>query len=203
MDLADPRTFELFLEHLWFLCRPPVLSLGEETTEEAPVKFRLSILILIGSMASETVSGTETTPEGRAVDAVLTDFHAAAASADGKTYFSLLADDAIYIGTDASERWTVDDFRAFAEPYFSNGRGWTYTATDRNIVVAPGGSVAWFDEMLWNESYGTCRGTGVLVATDEVWRIAQYHLTFPIPNDLSRELTARIKAHENQSNPIN
>lgn len=164
---------------------------------------RLSILILIGSMVSGIAFGAETPPEDLAADAVLTAFHAAAADADGKTYFSLLADDAIYIGTDASERWTVDEFRAFAEPYFSKGRGWTYTATERHIAVASGGSVAWFDEVLVNETYGVCRGTGVLVKEDGAWRIAQYHLTFPIPNDLAREFTTRIKDHELQSNSIN
>jgi len=164
------------------------------------MQHRLSILILIGSMVPGIVFGAETTPEGRTIDAVLTSFHAAAADADGKTYFSLLADDAIYIGTDASERWTVDEFRAFAEPYFSTGRGWTYTATERHIAVAPGDSVAWFDEILVSETYGVCRGTGVLVKEDGVWRIAQYHLTFPIPNDLAREFTTRIKEHEFRSN---
>ena len=32
-------------------------------------------------------------------------------------------------------------------------------------AVAADGKTAWFDEMLWNETYGTCRGTGVLVLT--------------------------------------
>ncbi len=167
------------------------------------MRHRLSILILIASMATGIAFGAETTPEDRAVDAVLTAFHAAAAAADGKTYFSLLADDAIYLGTDASERWTVEEFRAFAEPYFSQGRGWTYTATERHIAVASGGSVAWFDEMLVNETYGVCRGTGVLVKEDGAWRIAQYHLTFPIPNDLAREFTTRIKDHETRPNSTN
>jgi ketosteroid isomerase-like protein len=154
-------------------------------------------------MAFGIAVGAETTPEERAVDAVLTAFHAAAADADGKTYFSLLTDDAIYIGTDASERWTTEEFRTFAEPYFSTGRGWTYVPTERHITVAPGGSVAWFDEMLVNETYGVCRGTGVLIESDGVWRIAQYHLTFPIPNDLARDFTARIKDHDRQPKPTN
>jgi ketosteroid isomerase-like protein len=156
---------------------------------------RVAYLVLVSVVISAPSFGAERTPEGRAVDAVLTAFHTAAADADGEHYFSLLADDAVYIGTDATERWTIDEFKAFAEPYFAKGRGWTYTATERNIDIAPGGTVAWFDEILWNESYGTCRGTGVLLLVEGDWRIAQYHLTFPIPNDLSREITARIKEH--------
>ena len=131
-----------------------------------------------------------------AVDEVLDAFHNAASRADGALYFSLFAEDAVFIGTDATERWSVDEFRAFAEPYFSEGRGWTYTKTERHAYVAADGHTAWFDEMLWNDTYGTCRGTGVLVLTENGWRIAQYHLTFPIPNDLTAEFTSRIKELE-------
>jgi len=157
------------------------------------------ILMSIVLLAASVASATELTAEGRAVDAILTSFHDAASRADGELYFDLLADDAIYLGTDAGERWTVDEFRAFAEPYFSKGRGWTYTATIRNIVMGPGGDTAWFDELLWNESYGTCRGTGVLIETPEGWRIAQYHLTFPVPNELAKDIVAQIKEHEKKT----
>jgi len=160
---------------------------------------RLSYLLLLAVVVSSVALTTEPAPEGRAVDAVLTAFHNAAAEADGELYFSLFAEDAIFIGTDASERWTVGEFKTFAEPYFSKGRGWTYTATERHIDLGPGGGVAWFDEILWNETYGTCRGTGVLLLTEAGWRIAQYHLAFPIPNDLSREFTARIKEHAEET----
>jgi len=131
-----------------------------------------------------------------AIGEVLDAFHDAASRADGALYFSLFAKDAVFIGTDATERWSVDEFKAFAEPYFSKGRGWTYTKTERHIDLAVSGKTAWFDEMLWNDAYGTCRGTGVLVLTEKGWRIAQYNLTFPIPNELSAEFTSRIKELE-------
>ena len=44
-----------------------------------------------------------------AVDAVLTGLHQAASDGDGEAYFRLFAEDAIFMGTDATERWTVDD----------------------------------------------------------------------------------------------
>jgi ketosteroid isomerase-like protein len=131
-----------------------------------------------------------------AVDAVLSSLHQAASDADGELYFRLFADDAVFMGTDASERWSVAEFKAFAEPYFSQGRGWTYEKKERNIFVSSNGQTAWFDEMLWNQTYGTCRGTGVLVLTDGVWRIAQYNLTIPIPNDLAGGFAEKIKEYE-------
>jgi ketosteroid isomerase-like protein len=132
------------------------------------------------------------------VEATLNEFHDAASKADGKRYFSLLTRDAIYIGTDAGERWTRDEFRAFAEPYFNKGRGWTYTPRQRHVTIAdiPCQCVAWFDELLDNEGYGTSRGTGVLLKQDGKWKISQYALTFPIPNDLAKGMTEQIKAFE-------
>jgi hypothetical protein len=130
---------------------------------------------------------------------VLNTLHQAASDADGEVYFGLFAEDAVFMGTDATERWSVAEFRAFAEPYFSQGRGWTYTMKDRNIFFSDDGSTAWFDEMLWNDSYGTCRGTGVLTRTDDGWKFVQYNLTIPIPNDLTREFAARIKDFEQKS----
>jgi hypothetical protein len=41
----------------------------------------------------------------------------------------------------------------------------------------------------------------VLLRTPEGWRVAQYALTFPIPNDISKDLTARIRAHEAGATP--
>lgn len=131
-----------------------------------------------------------------AICEVLDRFHRAASEADAGVYFSLFADDAVFIGTDVTERWSVDQLRAFAEPYFSKGRGWTYVPSERHITLLPGGEAARFDEILSNESYGTCRGTGTLILTPAGWRISQYSLTIPIPNDLAREIVDRIKEFE-------
>lgn len=132
------------------------------------------------------------------IDSTLNAFHDAASRADGRRYFSLFADDAVYIGTDANERWTLKEFRAFAEPYFKKGTGWTYKPRSRHVVIAdvPCKCVAWFDELLDSESYGTSRGTGVLVLKNGSWKISQYALTFPIPNDLAKGMTTEIKAFE-------
>jgi hypothetical protein len=130
---------------------------------------------------------------------VLNTLHQAASDADSDVYFDLFAEDAVFMGTDATERWSVAEFKAFAEPYFSQGRGWTYTMKDRNIFLSDDGSTAWFDELLWNDNYGTCRGTGVLQHTDDGWKLVQYNLTIPIPNDLARDFTDQIKSFEKRA----
>lgn len=124
---------------------------------------------------------------------VLDDWHDAASAADGERYFGHMTEDAVFLGTDAGERWDRDAFRAFADPYFSKGRGWTYVPIERHIMLAADGRTAWFDERLENEKLGECRGSGVLVLGDGVWRISHYVLSIPIPNELADEVTQRIR----------
>lgn len=130
----------------------------------------------------------------RAVNAVLDDFHKAASVADEERYFGALSESAVFLGTDASERWTKNEFREFVHPYFSRGQGWTYEPIERHVTLSDDGTVAWFDEHLENSSYGTCRGTGALQFVDGVWKIEQYNLMIPVPNELAKDLVARIRA---------
>jgi len=137
------------------------------------------------------------------VAATLDTFHAAAARADGAAYFALFAPDGVFIGTDVHERWTVADFKAYAQPFFARGKGWVYKARERHVTLAPGDCrcVAWFDEVLDSQSYGTARGTGALVKVGDGWKVAQYALSFPIPNDLADGFTKEIKAYEARPKP--
>jgi len=129
-----------------------------------------------------------------AVNNALDNFHNAAAGADWETYFGLMSDDAIFLGTDASERWDKPTFEAYARPT----NGWTYTVRERHVNYTPDGNTAWFDELLDNAKYGTSRGTGVLIRTNGGWKISQYHLTFPLPNDLAKGITEQIQAFEDR-----
>ena len=131
-----------------------------------------------------------------AVDAVLDDFHRAASEADGRTYFGLFDPDGVFLGTDATERWTVEEFRVYAMPHFDRARGWTYTPLERHVTISDDGSTAWFDERLYNEGLGETRGSGVLVRRDGAWKVAQYNLTIPVPNELAAEVVERIRALE-------
>jgi SnoaL-like domain len=113
----------------------------------------------------------------------LDDFHDAAAHADEARYFGHFAPDAVFLGTDATERWDLAAFRAYAHPRFASGHGWVYHPQRRSIVFASDGTVAWFDEDLMGERAGPTRGSGVLVVSGGRWLIAQYNLAFTIPNE--------------------
>lgn len=128
--------------------------------------------------------------------AVLADFHKAAAEADRARYFGHLAENAVFLGTDASERWTKTEFEAKYGPYMDSGKGWLFTPVEQFVSISADGTVAWFDERLDSASYGSCRGSGVLVKQGERWLVAQYNLTIPIPNDLAKEFVTRIRSFE-------
>jgi ketosteroid isomerase-like protein len=162
------------------------------------MKQRAFVSIVVSCLVPIVAAAGEMRDPRAAVDEVLTSLHRSAAQADATLYFSLFADDAVFLGTDASERWSIDELEAFAAPYFAQGRGWTYHMIDRNIFVSSDGQTAWFDEALWHDVYGNCRGTGVLVLTDGVWKIVQYNLTIPIPNDLAKEFAETIREYESR-----
>src|SRR5438270_12245619 len=90
----------------------------------------------------------------RAIQAELDDFHDAAARADEARYFAHFADDGVFLGTDATERWDVPAFRAYAHPRFASGKAWTFRATRRATALSPDGRLAWFDEDLATERLG-------------------------------------------------
>ncbi|MFN3756739.1 MAG: nuclear transport factor 2 family protein [Flavobacterium sp.] len=114
-------------------------------------------------------------------------WHQAAAQADFKTYFKLMSENAVFIGSDATENWTKPKFEAYAKPHFDKGKAWTFTCLERTIFISTDGNTAWFDELL-DTSYKICRGSGVLIRTEKGCKIAQYVLSLTIPNDVAKEV---------------
>jgi hypothetical protein len=134
----------------------------------------------------------------KAIAAVLDDWHDAAARAAEDRYFAHFAEGGVFLGTDATERWDVPAFRAYAHPHFARGKAWSFRAVRRSIEIAPGAAVAWFDEDLDTPNLGPARGSGVLVrrAPGEPWRIAQYNLSVPIPNERFDEVKRLIAGEQ-------
>lgn len=130
-----------------------------------------------------------------AVNELMDAWHKAAATADEVVFFNSMTEDGIYIGTDASERWTREEMRVWSKPFFERESAWAFTATERNVTVSADGQMAWFDELL--ETWmGVCRGSGVLAMTAEGWKIQHYHLAMAIPNDLVQDYLKVLKKYE-------
>lgn len=126
------------------------------------------------------------------VGKMLDDFNAAAANAEFERYFAFFDDDAVFIGTDATENWEKASFKAWAKPYFDRKRTWNFKSVERNIFFDKSGKFAWFDELL-STQMKICRGSGVLIRKAGVWKLKQYVLSMTIPNDNVDEVV-KIKA---------
>jgi cyclophilin family peptidyl-prolyl cis-trans isomerase len=149
-----------------------------------PATTALSLAVAAAALLGAAASpGRSDTPaQERAVAAILDDWHAAAAAADEERYFAHMTSDAVFLGTDPTERWTTPQFRAYAHPYFAKGKAWSFRSVRRDVRISPDGSTAWFDEDLATPNLGPARGSGVLVREGRTWKIAQYDLSVPIPN---------------------
>ena len=137
-----------------------------------------SILLLLFVTAFANAQNVEKDNINQTLDA----WHKAAADVKFDAYFSTLNDDAIYIGTDATENWTKKEFQVWAKPFFDKGTTWNFTALERHIFFDKSGKIAWFDELL-NTQMKICRGSGVLVKVGKEWKIQHYVLSMTIPND--------------------
>lgn len=118
-------------------------------------------------------------------------WHEAAAKANADLFFGSMSDNSIYIGTDATERWTKSEFVTFAKPYFDKGKAWDFKPYDRDLHLSEDGSYVWFSELLktW---MGICRGSGILHKTPAGWKIEQYHLSVTVPNDVVKDFITLV-----------
>ena len=120
--------------------------------------------------------------ERKTLDSLINQWHHAAAIADENAFFGFMTKEAIYIGTDSTERWYRDELREWSKVYFDKNSAWDFTPLSRNITFGSSKSIAWFDELL-DTWMGVCRSTGVLEKIDGQWKLVHYQLSLTLPND--------------------
>jgi hypothetical protein len=128
------------------------------------------------------------------VDEYIDSWHQAAWDADSDTYFGMMDDDCIFIGTDLSEVWTKQEFFEWSRPYFDSGRVWKFKGRNRHIYFNQDETIAWFDEEV-HSSAGVWRGSGVLSRESGEWTLKQYVLSMTVPNDLMDKVIKDIKVY--------
>lgn len=178
--LVKPNSFNMKITKGLLFVLLPALLFSCNQTEKTPGKTVI-----------------DTAKEQAQIIAMLDSFNRAAAKADFNAYFSFYTDDAIFTGTDATERWDKKQFMAWAKPIFDKGSAWDFTAMERHIYFDKTGTLAWFDELL-NTQMKICRGSGVLVKQGKDWKVQQYILSTMVPNDDLDEVI-KIKAHVEDS----
>lgn len=119
-------------------------------------------------------------------DVFVDNWHLAAAKADFNSYFGVMDESFIFLGTAPGERWTKEQFSTFSKPYFDKGKAWDFKASNRIWNYSSNGKIAWFDEDLdtWMRD---CRGTGILVKQKGEWVLVYYNLHVLIENEKIQE----------------
>ena len=153
------------------------------------MKKYIFLLLVISACGSKKITPLT---ESQKVDQFLNDWHKAAATANFNNYFEAFTEDAVFIGTDATENWNKTAFQTYAKPHFDKGKAWNFTALERNIYFSDDKKMIWFDELL-DTQMKICRGSGVLIKTHNGWKIKHYVLSMTIPNENS-DAVIRIKA---------
>lgn len=146
-------------------------------------RYCLALMIFVSLVTFGQTSKTETPADvKKKIEVILDNWHKAAAEANFQNYFEAIAEDGIFIGTDATENWNKTAFQAFAKPYFDRGKAWNFKALERNIYFSEDKKIAWFDELL-DTQMKICRGSGVLVFLNGQWKIKHYVLSMTVPNE--------------------
>jgi len=169
------------ISFIWLFENLNIMRLFTNQLKKMTIKriFSIGSLLLFATVHSQTAM-----PQ---LDALLTKWHQAAANADWEFYINTLDEEAVFIGTEAGERWDKNSFKIFAKPYFDRKKAWNFTAVERHIHLSADNQWAWFDEVI-NTQMKLCRGSGILVFKNGMWKIQQYVLSMLIPNDKTKEV---------------
>ena len=157
-----------------------------------------TVAVLLTAPAARAQAGADAAFV-RAVNTFVDGWHDDAAHTR-PAYFDKIAPGGVYIGTDKSEIWTRDQFKAWARPFWQRGKAWSFTAQQRNVYHSPDRKYVWFDEQLTTQM-GTCQASGVLRNTGSGFLVEHYQLSLAVPNALNAGFAKAIAQYEANPQP--
>ena len=155
--------------------------------------FRISMIMIFGLLVSVSTDAQTNNNDLQIneINQMLDEWHGLAAVGDS-TYFDFFDKDSFYLGTDAKEIWTLQEFKDFALPYFQRGSAWSFKNKSRNVYIGKYGHYAWVNETL-DTWMGLCRGTAVLEKQEQGWVIKHYSLTVLVSNKFIKDYVKLIE----------
>lgn len=173
------------------MCTITALNNSNEGTSVK--RFLTACLLCLGFIgAANAATDAELTKQ---VNAFVDEWHDDAANTR-MAYFDKIAKDGVYIGTDRTELWTRDEFKAWSKKYFDAKSAWTFKATRRNVYASADKSLIWFDELLDTRNMGHAMASGVIRKTKSGFEIVHYQLSLAVPNEVIDQVTGIIAKHE-------
>lgn len=159
-------------------------------------RFLTACFLCLGFLgAANAATDAELTKQ---VNAFVDEWHDDAANTR-MAYFDKIAKDGVYIGTDRTELWTRDEFKAWSRKYFDAKSAWTFRATRRNVYASADKSLIWFDELLDTRNMGHAMASGVIRKTRNGFEIVHYQLSVAVPNEVIDQVTGIIADHEKKA----
>ena len=101
---------------------------------------------------------------------MLDGLHQDAHEGNFQAYFARYTKDGI-LGTDKTDAGLLKNLKLMQNLHLQMGMAELYSGK-RNWEG--GGNTRWFDEILFNEKLGRCRGTGVVKLIDSEWKIVLF-----------------------------
>ena len=147
------------------------------------MKSKLTLIFLfIAILSNNLFAQSKASDKKQEIQELVNNWHQDAAIADAEKHFGAMADGAIYLGTDATERWTKNEFQEWSKKYFESKKTWDFKTIERHVYFSSDNNTAWWDEKL-DTWMGVCAGAGVAIRTKEGWKISHYQLAIMIPNE--------------------
>ncbi|MES2322494.1 MAG: nuclear transport factor 2 family protein [Pseudomonadota bacterium] len=156
-------------------------------------KLLLACCLCIASVSSAAQVESDAALK-KQVNAFVDEWHDDAANAR-QAYFDKIAPHGIYIGTDKTELWNREQFKAWSKRFFDRKSAWSFKATKRNVYVSADKKFIWFDELL-DTQMGVCQASGVMRKTGKGFEIEHYQLSIAVPNEVADQVTKVIKDFE-------
>jgi hypothetical protein len=151
------------------------------------------LLSIISCEQTKTIANTDSSKNE--INLLLNQWHIDVATYNYDAYFDKMTEKSVFVGTDAAEVWSKQEFQSFCKPFFEKQSTWNFKPVKRNIYLAKDKQTAWFDETL-DTWMGVCRGSGILVKQNKDWKIAHYVLSVAVPNDDIKAVVAIIKERD-------
>jgi len=155
----------------------------------------LIVLLLIIGSCEQTKTTVNPMTSKKEINQLLDQWHKDVATFKYEAYFNKMAETSIFVGTDASEVWSKQEFQSFCKPFFEKKSTWDFKPVTRNVYFGKEGNTAWFDETL-DTWMGVCRGSGVVIKKENNWKIAHYVLSVVVPNEDIKEVVAIKKERD-------
>lgn len=152
--------------------------------------------LLLTSFAATAHSAESDAAYRKQINAFIDEWHDDAANAR-LAYFDKIAPNGIYIGTDKTELWNREQFKAWSKRFFERKSAWSFKSVKRNVYMSPDKKFIWFDELL-DTQMGPCQASGVMRRTAKGFEIEHYQLSIAIPNEVADQVTKLVKEAESR-----